>query len=116
MTTLRIELNVGLSIGEHNQESSNVGPSTVLRETADVFKPAYMVHQIKLSACGERTVCIKLITDECNPEHVPHRIHFLSTLLQQDCIAGKLNGVGFLYGPNTAPYGDAFDADHWLEA
>jgi hypothetical protein len=77
-----------------------------------------MAHRIAISACGERTVCITLDTN-VRPATVEARVQFLSTLLQQDCIAGRYlqapdtEWFEFLYGPNTEPYGNAFSAEHW---
>jgi len=116
---MQVQLNIGLSIGQHGNNVGNIGVGTVLRDTHAVFAcETPMAHRVAISACGERTVCITLDTN-VKPATVEARIHFLCTLLQQDCIAGRwlqapdTEGFEFLYGPDTEPYGNTFNAAEW---
>ena len=42
-------------------------------------------------------------------------IESVSAALRQDCIAAKINGVGYLIGSNAAAWGGVFLSEFWLE-
>lgn len=114
---MRLELNIGLWI--NGQANANYGTGTAFREATDVFKglllPNNSFHiSTQTARSGEPTVVLAFEIGQTTQANLERRVTFLSRLLSQDCIAGKLDSVGFLYGPNTEPYGGAFNADYWL--
>ena len=105
-----IELNIGLNVGQSTL--NKIGPATALQAVCDVFTPSQIVTRNAWAASGELTVVMAMQSVIKPSEKTIGR---LCAMLQQDCIAGKLNGAGFLIGPNTEPYGNRFDYRYWLE-
>lgn len=106
-----LQLNVGLWI---NGKPGNIGPRTVVEEVIATLPNYGHVARVQIHPItGEPTVIIGMIVAD-NIE-LEAKIHFLCHLLQQDCIAGKLGDIGFLYGPNVADYGGEFNPVYWLE-
>ena len=103
-----IELNIGLNIGTKGR---HVPAAAAMQAVVDTFLPRMMLADVRQAASGEDTLVV-LMASSIEPSEM--RMHYLCGLLHQDCIAGKFNGEGFLMGPNTAPYGGAFNADYWL--
>jgi len=111
-------LNIGLNIGtSHNA----LKPLTALHAIADHL-PLSQVKEWHVRIhplTGEPTLVVRISTRIAGPNTLAPCIHGISLALSQDCISGKLCISGeaiheFLTGPNTAPYGDAFDPDYWL--
>lgn len=105
-----VELNIGMNVG--TSTINKLGPATAIQAVIDVFTPSQIVTRNAFAASGELTVVIAMQT-VIKPND--KTIDRLCAMLQQDCIAGKLNGAGFLIGPNTEPYGNRFDYRYWLE-
>jgi len=103
-----IELNIGLNIGTKGQR---VPAAAAIQAVVDTFLPRMIIADVRQAASGEDTLVVIMASPVSMM--VPN-IDRLCALLHQDCIAGKFNGHGFLIGPNTEPYGDAFNADYWL--
>ena len=101
-----IELNIGLNIGTKGQR---VPVAAAIQAVVDTFLPRMMLADVRQAASGEDTLVVLMAS---SMSELP--VYTLCGLLHQDCIAGKFNGEGFLLGPNTAPYGGAFNADYWL--
>lgn len=105
-----VELNIGLNVG--NSTLNKIGPATALQAVCDIFTPSRIVTRNAFAASGELTLVVSMQT-VIKPND--KTIGRLCAMLQQDCIAGKLGGAGFLIGPNTEPYGNAFNYRYWLE-
>ena len=113
-----IYLNIGLNIGN---EVGALQPLTALHAIGDHL-PASQVKQWHVRIhplTDEPTLVVRISTRIAGPNTLAPCIHDLSVALSQDCIAGKLCISGepiheFLTGPNTEPYGDAFNPDYWL--
>lgn len=103
-----IELNIGLNIGTKGQRCP---AAAAIQAVVDTFLPYTMLADVRQAASGEDTLVV-IMTSSIDPTDT--RVLRLCALLHQDAIAFKFNGEGFLLGPNTAPYGDVFNADYWL--
>jgi len=101
-----IELNIGLNIGTKGQRCP---AAAAIQAVVDTFLPRMIIADVRQAASGEDTLVVIMAS---SMTELP--VYNLCALLHQDCIAGKFNGEGFLLGPNTAPYGGAFNADYWL--
>lgn len=104
----KVELNIGLNIG---QNGMRLGAATVIQAVVDMFLPSMILADVRRAASGEDTLVVVMAT-LIDPHDA--RIERLCRLLHQECIAGKLDGVGFLRGVDTSNYGGAFNADYWL--
>ena len=103
-----IELNIGLNIGTKGRR---VPAAAAMQAVVDTFLPRMILADVRQAASGEDTLVVLM----ASPLSIIHKQIFrLCALLHQDCIAGKVDGQGFLIGPNTAPYGGAFNAEYWL--
>lgn len=113
---MRLELNVGLWI--NGRMNANHGVGTVLRDLVSALGNAIIDNELTCSVqtatTGEPTAVITIAIRAITQDDLETRVNFLSRIMGQDCIAGKIDGAGFLYGPNTAPYGGAFNPDYWL--
>jgi len=103
-----IELNIGLNIGTKGQR---VPAAAAIQAVVDTFLPRMIIADVRQAASGEDTLVVLMAS---SIDSTDARVRRLCALLHQDCVAGKFNGEGFLLGPNTAPYGGAFNADYWL--
>jgi len=104
-----VELNIGLNIGQTKQ---TIGASTALQAVFDVFTPEQIITRTAIATSGEQTLVLSMRT---YIKPTSQTIGRVCAMLHQDCIAGKLNGAGFLIGPNTKPYGDRFNYEYWIE-
>jgi len=107
-----LQLNIGLWV---DGKVGNIGPRTVVESALQAIPNYGHIARTEIHPrTGEPTVIIGMIVaDTFNPE-AP--VNFLCALLQQDCIAGKLADEGFLIGPNTEPYGNAFNPNYFISA
>jgi len=112
-TSSLLTLNIGLWV--NGVWNANYGAGTAIREFTNMFHPHSMMTQNAFAKSGEPTLIIVAVIDPECKNMLKLKIEFLSELLNQDCIAGMLDGKGFLYGHNTEPYGDAFNPEFWLE-
>lgn len=105
-----LQLNIGLWV---NGKSGNIGPRTVMEEVIAELKPYSQLSRIAIAKSGEPTLVVgAVVADNIDVEA---KINRLCMLLSQDCIAGKADEEGFLIGPNTAPYGDTFNPEYFIE-
>ena len=104
-----IELNIGLNIG---QSAEIMSPARAICAVCEIFRPSQIVTRNAFAASGELTTVIAMQSVIKPNDKTVGR---LCAMLGQDCIAGKLGGAGFLIGPNTEPYGNAFNYRYWLE-
>jgi hypothetical protein len=107
-----LQLNVGLWV---NGKVGNIGPRTVVEDVMQTIPNYGHIARVDYAKeTGEPTVVLALIVADTFKPDAP--VNFLCDLLQQDCIAGKLGDEGFLIGPRTEPYGNAFNPDYFIPA
>lgn len=107
---MNLQLNIGLWV---NGKPSNIGPRTIADDVIATIEPFTLAVRLgHAKESGEPTMIVMAIV----PDNfdVEAKINTLCMLLSQDCIAGMADEEGFLIGPNTAPYGGAFNPDYFL--
>ena len=113
-----LTLNIGLNIGNAGEKLDVLRALHAIADHLPATQvKAWFVRIHPLT--DEPTLVIRCATRIAGPNTLAPCIHDLSLACRQDCIAGKLAIHGeaiheFLTGPNTAPYGDAFDEKYWL--
>lgn len=107
---MNVTLNIGLWI--NGEENANYGPRTVIADVMDIFRPEQISATRRFAKSGEPTMVVSMEVE--NSREIEPCIFELCRLLQQDCIAGKVDGSGFLIGPNTEPYGGEFNPDYFI--
>ena len=109
---MKLQLNIGLKAGK---EGKSYAIGRAIATIAYYFNPSKMQTEAQVAGSGEDTAVIE-IESEVYPLSV---INSICKVLDQDCIAFQLmqddgRTMGFLVGPNTEPYGGAFNAEYWL--
>ena len=113
-----LSLNIGLNIGNAGKKLDVLSALHAIADHLPATEvKAWFVRIHPLT--DEPTLVVRCATRIAGPQSMHLCIHDLSLACQQDCIAGKLAIHGeaiheFLTGPNTAPYGNAFDEKYWL--
>ena len=111
---MNFSLNIGLNVGDTLRHSE----AAVHVALAIVFPNAQILRSyIRRSIFDELTACVALRCPETTAENLPGRLDFLCTHLEQEAIAAKLLGQGFLCGPGALNWnGGLFNEEAWLKA
>lgn len=114
MSVTIFHLNIGLNVGNtltHSQADTHKAIAIAFPQGE--IRRSY----VRRSIFGELTVCCTIACPETTAENLPARLHFLCTLLDQEAIAAKLLGQGFLCGPGAHNWnGGVFNDEAWLVA
>lgn len=114
MSVTIFHLNIGLNVGNtltHSQADTHKAIAIAFPQGE--IRRSY----VRRSIFGELTVCCTIACPETTAENLPARLHFLCTLLDQEAIAAKLRGQGFLCGPGAHNWNEGlFNDEAWLVA
>lgn len=101
-------LNIGLAVGNDVPAGQLVKS---LKYVVELFIPTELRTEIRQSA-SEPTLVVELETFAIL---LNDRLDLLARALDQDAVAGLLNGEGFLIGPKAADWGGAFNPEFFVE-
>lgn len=111
---MQFSLNLGLNVGAvltHSQADAHKAIAIAFPQGE--IRRSY----VRRSIFGELTVCCTIACPETTVANLPARLHFLCALLDQEAIAAKLLGQGFLCGPGAHNWnGGVFNDEAWLVA
>ena len=110
---MNFSLNIGLNVGDtlRHSEADTHAALTIAFPNAEILRS-----HIRRSIFGELTACVALTCPETTVENLPARLDFLCTHLEQEAIAAKANGQGFLCGPGALNWnGGQFNEEAWLK-
>lgn len=110
-----LELNIGRFINGELKLSQTEIVRAITGEIRPFIAGQHLYLDTVSPTSGEPTIAASLVICRMWPHQLQHSIKRLCAELEQDCIAGKYNGEGFLIGPKRADYGGCFLAEHWAE-
>lgn len=107
-----IEMNVGLNVGATPTHSAASCIAALLKVQPDIIEVTARETQ---RGDGEEAALIRYTVPAAGNTQgaLVANIDRLSCILEQDCIAAKVQGHGLLIGPNAEAWGGAFNPEYW---